>query len=146
MERMKYDQFWNSLKEPSHKHYDDSDIERGDIAYIRNKVLQNLFAGVIMADDGVVLIAGQAFFEMLYVNKVLGLKDSYRIFDDEIWYIAEWLQKNRISYKINGRNLYRYKTEEIAKYLVEPFIYQLPERIEILPRYNCRSCIFEKKL
>ena len=54
-----------------------------------------------MADDGVVLIAGQAFFEMLYVNKVLGLKDSYRIFDDEMWYIAEWLQKNRISYKIN---------------------------------------------
>ena len=133
MERMKFDQFWNSLKEPSHKHYDDSDIERGDIAYIRNKVLQNLFAGVIMADDGVVLIAGQAFFEMLYVNKVLGLKDSYRIFDDEIWYIAEWLQKNRISYKINGRNLYRYETEEIAKYLVEPFIWQLPGRIEIFP-------------
>ena len=123
MERMKFDQFWNSLKEPIDKHYDDSDIERGDIAYIRNKVLQNLFAGVFMADDGIVLIAGQVFFEMLYVNKVLGLKDSYRIFYDEIWYIAEWLQKNRISYEINGRNLYRYKTEEIAKYLAEPFSY-----------------------
>ena len=133
MERMKFDQFWNSLKEPYHKHYDDSDIERGDIAYIRNKVLQNLFVGVIMADDGVVLIAGQAFFEMLYVNKVLGLKDSYRIFDDEMWYIAEWLQKNCISYKIKGRNIYNYKTEEIAKYLAEHFIWHLPERIEILP-------------
>ena len=38
MERMKFDQFWNSLKEPCDKHDDDSDIESGDIAYIHNKV------------------------------------------------------------------------------------------------------------
>ena len=125
---MTYDQLWESIKEPLVKHYDESDLEEGDVAYIREKVLTKLFPPCWVTQEQMVRITGEALLEMLYVAKVLGNKGSHRGVDVEIWYIFEWIQKKRINYKIKGRNSYSMETEKLAEYLLEQVWWLLPEK------------------
>jgi len=120
-EKMTFEEFREWLPWPrSGPHFDYADIEKNDISYIRNKVLTCHFCGCFMTETekDYLPCTGEAYLEMLYVNKLKGEKDE-RILNDEFWYIAVWLKNNRISYKVREKFLYQMKTKNLAQYLAE---------------------------
>ena len=107
-------------------------VTRNDIARIRHIVMERYFPSAESpTDKGLEQQIGHAFQEMRYLHQYLNdnvIGDGKKIFEDEMWYLTEWLRHNRINYKLEEKPLFKYENKYLAKYFSDKLIWLIDEK------------------
>lgn len=105
-------------------------VTRNDIEHIRHIVMEKYYPDPKIAEDGIEAQIGYAFQEMRYLHLYLNanvLGDEKKLLEDEIWYLVEWLQRNRVCYKLKGQFLFKYDTGSLSKYYTDKTVWLIDE-------------------
>ena len=107
-------------------------VTRNDIERIRHIVMERYFPSTESpTDEGLEQQIGHAFQEMRYLHQYLNnnvIGDGKKIFEDEMWYLTEWLKKNRINYILEGKPLFKHEIEYLSKYFSDKLIWLIDEK------------------
>lgn len=109
-------------------------VTTSDIAKIREILLEKTTEEVIekkeagnkyLQDEDLIILAGRTFHEMMFLFKYLNIetKTNKKLKDDEFWYMAEWLRRNRI----NDISVRRRAQKTLADFLGEKVYYLATE-------------------
>lgn len=107
-----------------------SRVTRNDIEHIRQIVMERLFPAPMIEEEGIEAQIGHAFQEMRYLHLYLNanvIGDEKKLLEDEMWYLVEWLQRNRVCYKLKGQFLYKHDTKSLSKYYTDKVVWVIDE-------------------
>lgn len=105
-------------------------VTSNDIEKIRHIVMEKYFPAPERIED-IVQQLGHAFQEMNYLhlylnNRVIG--NEKQLFEEEMWYLTEWLQRNRVNYEIKGKPIIEYDVKSLSKYFSDKLIWLIDEK------------------
>ena len=107
-------------------------VTRNDIERIRHIVMEKYYPSFEkISDEGLEKQIGHAYQEMRYLHQFLNnnvIGDERKLFEDEMWYLTEWLQRNRINYELKNRFLFKYDTRSLSKYLTDKILWLIHEK------------------
>ena len=108
-------------------------VTRNDIEHVRQDVMEKYFPDHKIAEEGIETQIGYAFQEMRYLHLYLNaniIGDEKKLLEDEMWYLTEWLQRNRVCYKLKDQFLFKYDTKSLSKYYTDKTVWIIDEMKE----------------
>lgn len=106
-------------------------VTRSDIEHVRDIVMNHYFPSPKIDEEGIEHQIGYAFQEMRYLHRWLNggmIGDEKKLLEDEMWYLVEWLKRNKKCYTLKSRYLYEVDTRSLSKYYTDKTVWIINER------------------
>ena len=106
-------------------------VTRSDIERVRDIVMNHYFPSPKIDEEGIEQQIGYAFQELRYLHRWINcgmIGDEKKLLEDEMWYLVEWLKRNKKCYTLKGRYLYEVDTRSLSKYYTDKIVWIINER------------------